>query len=145
MTPAMQVLDADTVRFERLLPGPIERVWDHLTDPELRQTWMAEAAAGDITAARAPQTVEYALADASVVRVELETRGEDVLLVLTHRRLPACLVGVCTTVVAALVFFLGDQPAGRPAAPASLGMTTAHLKFHSFATWPLYGMLGGRC
>ena len=31
----------DTVRIERLLPGPIERVWDYLTDPEKRATWFA--------------------------------------------------------------------------------------------------------
>ena len=30
-----------TVRFERLLPGPIERVWDYLTDSEKRGTWLA--------------------------------------------------------------------------------------------------------
>ena len=31
----------DEVRFERLLPGPIERVWHHLTDPDARGTWLA--------------------------------------------------------------------------------------------------------
>jgi uncharacterized protein YndB with AHSA1/START domain len=25
-------IDGDTVRFERELPGPIERVWSYLTD-----------------------------------------------------------------------------------------------------------------
>lgn len=30
-----------TIRFERLLPGPIERVWEYLTDPEKRATWLA--------------------------------------------------------------------------------------------------------
>lgn len=29
------------LRFERLLPGPIERVWSYLTDPEKRATWLA--------------------------------------------------------------------------------------------------------
>jgi hypothetical protein len=145
MTPTAQVIDADTVRFERLLPGPIERVWDHLTDPDLRQTWMAEAAAGNITACQPPRSVEYSLEDASVVRVDLQPWGKDVLLVLTHRRLPACLVGVCTTLIAAVVFFLADAPAPRPAAPNTLGIAAVHLKFRSFATRPLYGMLGGRC
>src|SRR5690606_16516027 len=28
--------------IERLLPGPIERVWDYLTVPELRRTWLAD-------------------------------------------------------------------------------------------------------
>ena len=31
----------DTVRVERLLPGPIERVWEYLTDAELRAQWLA--------------------------------------------------------------------------------------------------------
>lgn len=31
----------DTVRFERLLPGPVERIWAYLTDSEKRQRWLA--------------------------------------------------------------------------------------------------------
>lgn len=31
----------DTVRFERLLRGPIDRVWAYLTDPEKRAQWLA--------------------------------------------------------------------------------------------------------
>jgi uncharacterized protein YndB with AHSA1/START domain len=31
----------DQLRFERLLPGPIERVWAYLTDPQLRGQWFA--------------------------------------------------------------------------------------------------------
>ena len=38
------VTEAGTIRFERLLPAPIERVWDYLTDPELRRTWFAGGA-----------------------------------------------------------------------------------------------------
>jgi len=34
-----------TLTIQRLLPGPIERVWKYLTDGELRQTWLA---AGDM-------------------------------------------------------------------------------------------------
>lgn len=34
-----------TIRFERLLPGPIERVWDHLTKSELKAKWLS---AGDV-------------------------------------------------------------------------------------------------
>ena len=33
---------ADTLRFERLLPGPVERVWAYLTEPEKRRRWMAD-------------------------------------------------------------------------------------------------------
>lgn len=35
------MVDDSTLRFERLLPGPIERVWSYLTDPEKRGTWLA--------------------------------------------------------------------------------------------------------
>ena len=35
------VTEAGSVRFERLLPAPAERVWEYLTDPELRATWFA--------------------------------------------------------------------------------------------------------
>lgn len=35
------LIDNHTVRFERLLPGPIERVWEYLTDKELRGRWFA--------------------------------------------------------------------------------------------------------
>jgi len=150
MTPTAQIIDADTVRFERLLPGPIERVWDHLTDPHLRRTWLAGAAAADITACRPQQSVEYELRDSSVVRFDLEPRGDKVLLVLTHRRLPACLLGICTTLIAGLLVFLMDQPAARAPEPQTLSVTSPQktrrvLKFRSSAARPLYGMLGGRC
>lgn len=32
------------VTFTRLLPGPIERVWEHLTDPKKLPTWFGEVA-----------------------------------------------------------------------------------------------------
>ena len=35
-------LTGDTVRFERLLPGPIERVWSYLTEGPLLKMWLAE-------------------------------------------------------------------------------------------------------
>ena len=31
-------VDDSTVRFERMLPGPIERVWEYLTDSDKRAT-----------------------------------------------------------------------------------------------------------
>jgi uncharacterized protein YndB with AHSA1/START domain len=39
------LLDASTIRFERLLPGPIERIWAYLTESEKRKQWIA---AGDM-------------------------------------------------------------------------------------------------
>lgn len=37
------LVDGNTVRFERLLPGPIERVWAYLTEPQFLRTWLAES------------------------------------------------------------------------------------------------------
>lgn len=37
-----ELIDQHTLRFERLLPGPIERVWDYLTKAELRAKWFAD-------------------------------------------------------------------------------------------------------
>ena len=34
------LLDDSTVRFERLLPGPIERVWNYLTESDKRAQWL---------------------------------------------------------------------------------------------------------
>ncbi|KAK72297.1 hypothetical protein AZ20_2306 [Bordetella bronchiseptica E014] len=34
-------LDAQSIRFERLLPGPIERVWAWLADADKRARWLA--------------------------------------------------------------------------------------------------------
>jgi uncharacterized protein YndB with AHSA1/START domain len=35
------VTEAGAIRFERLLPAPVERVWDYLTRSELRGKWLA--------------------------------------------------------------------------------------------------------
>lgn len=37
-----QILQPGVIRFERLLPGPLERVWAHLTESELCAKWLAE-------------------------------------------------------------------------------------------------------
>jgi len=34
-----EVTGPETFRIERLLPGPIERVWSYLTEPEKRRRW----------------------------------------------------------------------------------------------------------
>ncbi|MEX2483874.1 MAG: SRPBCC domain-containing protein, partial [Brumimicrobium sp.] len=34
-----------TIQFERLLPGPEERIWDYLTKSELKAQWLS---AGDV-------------------------------------------------------------------------------------------------
>jgi uncharacterized protein YndB with AHSA1/START domain len=38
-----RMIAADNLRFERLLRGPIERVWDFLTQLEHLGTWLGEA------------------------------------------------------------------------------------------------------
>lgn len=118
-----------TVRFERVLPGPIERVWAYLTESEQRRTWLAPGPMelrvggrvelhfrhanlsphaeptparyaqyqdgaridGHITQYDPPRLLSYTWdegeGNASEVTFELTPQGEDVLLVLTHRRL----------------------------------------------------------
>lgn len=36
-----KLISPGTLKFERLLPGPIERVWKYITDSELRGKWLA--------------------------------------------------------------------------------------------------------
>lgn len=114
--------DNSTVRFERILPGPITRVWDYLTKPEFLETWLASASGdwrkgGDITLSFTfsahedcsdsickgtvqdhdpPRLLSYSWRDvdaqgeerpASLVRFELSEQGDNVRLVLTHRKL----------------------------------------------------------
>lgn len=43
-----ELLDNSTVRFERLLPGPIEHVWRYLTESDLRAQWLC---GGDVETA----------------------------------------------------------------------------------------------
>ena len=35
------LIQPSTIRFERLLPGPVERVWAYLVDSRKRATWLA--------------------------------------------------------------------------------------------------------
>ena len=41
-----ELIEPTTLRIQRLLPGPIERIWSYLTDGELRRQWLA---AGDMS------------------------------------------------------------------------------------------------
>ena len=36
------ITESGAIRFERLLPGPIERVWSYLVEPEKRRLWLAD-------------------------------------------------------------------------------------------------------
>ena len=42
-----ELIEPATLKIQRVLPGPIERVWDYLTKSELRRKWLA---AGDMDA-----------------------------------------------------------------------------------------------
>jgi uncharacterized protein YndB with AHSA1/START domain len=117
-----EIVEHGTVRFQRLLPGPIERVWRYLTESELRSTWFAagdmdlrvggelkyvfhqtsfapdEAVperyrrevgysfVGRITRCEPPSVLAYRWDDSEVI-FELEPRGSEVQLTLTHRKL----------------------------------------------------------
>lgn len=112
-----------TLTIERLLPGPIERVWAWLTESDLRRRWLCagemdlapggsyemafdndsltdppgrrpEGMKGDgrktatILLAEPPHRLAYDWHDVGEVRFELAAQGAEVLLRLTHRRVP---------------------------------------------------------
>jgi hypothetical protein len=151
------VIDSQSVRFERLLPGPVERVWDYLTRPDLQRTWLAEAAVefAGVTSCQPHRSIEFSLRDSSVVSMALEPRGAEVMLVLTHRRrVPAWLAGAGTAIAVALLAFSLCGPDGAARTRPSLGPEITQtapgainddLKLPSSPAEPLYGMLGGRC
>jgi hypothetical protein len=126
MSTASEINPIQAVRFERLLPGPIERVWDYLTKPDLQRTWLAESAGiCEITAFQPPHSLEYSMPDSSVVSLELEARGKDVLLVLTHRRfresIRGMLAGAGTALAVALLVFSFSSPSDAIRRPQGLG------------------------
>ena len=63
------VIEKGSVRFERVLPGPVERVWEYLTDPKLRSSWLAEGVL-DLRVGGAVELVFH--------RVALTPHGEEV-------------------------------------------------------------------
>lgn len=117
------------VRFERLLPGPIDRIWSYLTDSNKRAGWLAAGVmecrlggkleltfrnseltdndgrppakyaaqakesrqTGRVTICRSPTLLSYTWGEPSgahsEVSFELTAQGDQVQLVLTHRRL----------------------------------------------------------
>ena len=123
------IIEPRTIRLERRLPGPIERVWAYLTDSEKRGSWLASGEmdlrvggrvehvfnnnglsendepppdkyaeyadeyrmTGEIIAVDPPHLVTYTwpddAGDFTEVTFELTEDGDEVLLVLTHRRL----------------------------------------------------------
>ncbi len=117
-----EVIEPNTLRIKRLLPGSIDRVWAYLTDSDLRRQWLASGTmemrvgapfelvwrneelenAGQrpegfdeehrmesrITELDPPRKLGFQFGSSGDVTIELEERGDEVLLTLTHRRLP---------------------------------------------------------
>lgn len=118
-----KVTEPGTFRIKRVLPGPVERLWTYITDPEKRQKWFGAGLMemrvggqvglqfrfnqlssektspeetnecdlnGRVTQWEPPRLLSYtwgAESNSSEVTFELFPRGQDVLLVITHRRL----------------------------------------------------------
>lgn len=117
------VSEPATLRIERVLPGPIERVWSYLVDSDLRRQWLASgdlkqeagsryeftwhndalsdppgkrpdgfdekhSMSGKVLEVDAPRKLVISWGTASEVMFELEPAGKNVLLKLTHRKLP---------------------------------------------------------
>jgi uncharacterized protein YndB with AHSA1/START domain len=101
-------------KLDRLLPGPVPRVWDHVTKPELLSNWFGNGVIelraggkvhlmeghirGVVTQCRAPNLITYtwnvfnpgdppeavSAFPESYLTLQLEERAKDVLLRLTH-------------------------------------------------------------
>jgi uncharacterized protein YndB with AHSA1/START domain len=106
------LVSRDTVRFERLLPGPIDRVWSYLTDSKRLPRWFSAGSVaptvggevrfdmgmnGRVTIYDPPHLLEYTWNEPerergvvldALVRWELTTEDEQVRLVLVHSRIP---------------------------------------------------------
>jgi uncharacterized protein YndB with AHSA1/START domain len=99
------------VRFERILPGPVERIWTYLTDTSLLPGWFGEGTIepraggavrlmdghirGVVTLWEPPSRLSYSwnvfnpgenisAYPESYLTIELVPRGDEVVLTLTH-------------------------------------------------------------
>lgn len=123
--------DPATLRIERLLPGPVERIWDYLTKSDMRRKWLAsgemEMKVGaatelvwrnheltdppgqrpegfgeehrmqvEITELVPLRRLAITWGSTGGVSFDLEPKGSDVLLTVTHRRVahPGVLLNV---------------------------------------------------
>lgn len=123
IAPYGEVIEPNTLRIQRLLPGSIDRVWSYLIDSDLRRRWLASGAMemqvgapfelvwrndelmdnpgtrpensdaehrmqSEITELDPPRKISFTFGNAGEVTFELEPLADEVLLTLTHRRLP---------------------------------------------------------
>lgn len=124
-----ELVEDGTVRFERLLPGPIERVWRYLSESEKRAQWLCSgdvedsiggtiemhfhnlslskegdiprpekyagrpekvSFTGEVTLYEPPHKLHHTWifdGEPSEVCYELVAKGDNVRLILTHRRI----------------------------------------------------------
>ena len=117
------LVEPATLQIQRLLPGPIERVWAYLTESDLRRQWLAagvmemavdapfeftwrnseltdppsprpqgfpeeHSMKSRITELDPPHKLSIAWNGSWDVTFELKATGAEVLLTVTHRRLP---------------------------------------------------------
>lgn len=117
------LIEPATLKIERLLPGPVERIWDYLTKGDLRRRWLAagemEQQVGApfelvwrndeltdppgtrpegfgeehrmksvVTECEPMRRLAFTWGDAGgSVTIDLDPKGDEVLLTLVHRRL----------------------------------------------------------
>ena len=139
------IANTGTIRFERVFPGPTERVWDYLTNPDLLATWLGKGEiqlhvggyvelrfegregssndrfgamiSGVVTHCQPPDSLGYYWTDSNTISnviFELERRGRDVLLLLTHAKLPKPYVPTCSAGWHARLDILEEQLHNRP-------------------------------
>jgi len=114
MTDFGTIVGGNSVRFERLVPGPVERVWRYLTTRDGLGAWLFPGTielrvggrveledanapggkfTGTVTRCDPPRLLAYTWMEVSgsgapsELSFELEPRGDRVLLVLTHRNM----------------------------------------------------------
>ena len=81
--------EPETIRFERLLPGPIEQVWAYLTESEKRARWLA-AGTMELYAGGSVELIfnhDNLTPHDDPIPEKYKNHNDSVLLVLTHRRL----------------------------------------------------------
>jgi uncharacterized protein YndB with AHSA1/START domain len=72
------VTEPGTVRLERLLPGPVERVWSYLTDSQKRGKWLASGAMEPRVGGRLELRFEHATLSDVSEQVPDQYKGKEV-------------------------------------------------------------------
>jgi uncharacterized protein YndB with AHSA1/START domain len=118
-----ELIEPTTLKIQRRLPGPVERVWAYVTESDLRRKWLAagememkvgaecelvwhndeltnppgrrpDGYSGEhrmptkILELDPPRHIVFTFGNNGDVTIDLEPKGNEVLLTLVHRRLP---------------------------------------------------------